>query len=162
MNIIRIHRLYIVHMDESQHRHAEFRHQAPYVITDEPSAGDRIAFVLNTCMLQTVEHGRVVEGQASVDLYSEMGGPDPTRIVRLKSRPGRYASISEDIESASGEPALVPLWLERLNGADWQYAPIDIEAVEASRKQLFNRLKARFDPNEDEWVMASIEESHIA
>ena len=109
--------LYLVCTDpENPDHHGLHTNTAPYLLTQRPGRGDKIAAVIEGAKFLTLD------GCVLARLSSR---------VRLSGHPGRSALLGEDtLDEAHGRDALSGLVPELLTDATWQYAPVAAEDLD--------------------------------
>jgi len=150
--------LYVVRTNRQKEDHHGMRENtAPYVLTPNVGPGDYIEYVLYGEETEAWD-GR--DGDVSrMDGWAELDTRinDNKEKIIIISHLGRSPSIGEDgCEDAFGHDITTDLWLEVLDGANWNYAPCDIEIIakpenKEERKQWRKPLKAKLNLQNNYW-----------
>ena len=124
--------LYVIRLDRENRRHnlrlLTDMVVATHLLTARPAPGDLIDFVLEGHVYKVFtvyQHGArsLTQGEAELDLHS-------------------YSKNGGRIKLKSAGNLIQHLWLEKLNGAEWDYAAIEVEVVTEPEK----------DNDFDEWL----------
>ncbi len=116
-------KLFFVKKDPQNPRHHGLHtNGSSHVLTRIPQPGDEIEFLLSPEIRR--------DGVSLSPFSTTKASPyDPVKI-KVVSHPGRSALLAEDnLDAAFGNEVLGELVCEILNGANWKYAPVEVEIL---------------------------------